>query len=195
MSTPLRNTRVRRALFPTPAAKRARSQKSAIVKTIRSLAETKTFSIDGPWLTGTGASTGINVEMSLIDQGVGTEERVGNVIHNTRLRIRLSGRDVGVLRVAVVCPKDPSNNLSTTNQQEDSIDLEAYWVIHDEFFYGGADQATVVNLDIPLNHKTHFGSAANNDWKKNPLKVFINKKLNGGSSNIEGYIQVFYKDI
>lgn len=192
MST-LSNPRVRRSLFGSPPAKRAKNQKAVISRAVRSLAETKHTTIDGPWLTGVAPATGTNIEISNIAAGSGFNTRNANIIHNTRLNIKLSCKDCGVVRVAVVCPKDPSNNLSTTGTQEDSININNYWILYDQL-HVTTDLYTVINISLPLNHKTHWASSTGNDWRKNPIKVFVNKALNGASSDINGFVRLYYKD-
>lgn len=191
--TPLTNPRVRRALFSDTPSKRARTTKSSVTRTVRRLAETKYNTLEGPWLQGVTANLGTNVEISSLSQGDNVSNRDGLKVTCTRLIAHLSGVGTGPMRVVVYCPKDPAASLAA-DTDFDAISPADHWVLHDKMYYN-ADLASLVHINLPLNHKIEWSSGTATAWRRNPVRVLIVKGGNGAGSVINGFVRLYFKDV
>lgn len=191
---------VRRALFQNGrSAKRSRTSINRTVsRAIAARTETKFVGLTGTFLNL--PTTGTNLEINALSTGGDNGERIGNRIRNLRLTGCLHAQGTGTIRIIIYCPKRPQASLST-GIRFGALDNSDMWVLHDKCYNPGVIQDNApndsfcININKKLNFHTHWGSNSNNDFQRNPIKVYLVSSNQGGiQGKLEGHFKTFYKD-
>lgn len=189
---------VRRALFQNGrSAKRSRTSLNRTVsRAINARTETKFRAFSTTFLSN--PTTGTNVELNAMSTGPDNGDRIGNRVNNLRVTGLLAARGTGTVRIILYCPKKATTALSTATRFG-SINTSDFWVLHDKVYNPGlsfaGNDGFAININKKLNFHTHWGSSSNNDFQRNPLKLYMVSDNQGGTvGTVEGHFKVFYKD-
>jgi len=189
---------VRRALFQDGrSAKRSRTNINRVVtRAISARQETKFVSLSGTFLNLPIA--GVNLEVNALSTGPDNGERIGNRVRNLRITGCLHSQGLGTIRVIIYCPKNANAALST-GIRFGAVDNSDMWVLHDKCYNPGTNQLSVndtlaININKKLNFHTHWGSASNNDFQRNPIKIYLVSSQQGAVGSLEGHFKTYYKD-
>jgi len=198
---PYARKRAKRDLFGYPPSRQS------LARSIRALAETKNKVNEGNFHPTSANNRGTFTQLTNITTGDRRDDRIGDKIHITHIKLRLSGERTGNLRVALLCPKDPNQDMTDVTIRETrytNFDDSIYWVFYDQVLKDDTDDITndkggvVLNLDLPRNQKCEFMGATSTPGTlaRNPIYLYCYGS-NAANSNIKvnGFAKVYYKDI
>jgi len=195
-NTPAKRTR--RNLFGAPP------NQGAIVRALRSATETK-YHLTDIINSSTGTNNhGTFWHITDIASGDRVDDRIGNKLLVTHLKVRLATQQTGSIRVCLLCPKVPTQDMTTTTIRETrftGFDRGQYWVFYDQLFSTSDTQTSggnVCNIDLPRNQRVEYQGATSSasTMARNPIYLYVYAE-NAANSNarVDGYAEVFYKDI
>jgi len=193
--------RAKRDLFGLPPTRQS------LARSIRALAETKIKVNEGNFCPQDVNDRGTFTQLTDITTGDRRDDRVGDKIHISHIKLRLQSEFSGNLRVVLLCPKDPNQDMTANLIRETrytNFDDSIYWVFYDQFFKshdtpaGSTNGGCVVNLDLPRNQKCEFMGATSTPGTlaRNPIYMYVyGANAAGANIVVNGFAKIYYKDI
>lgn len=194
--------RVKKDTKPSKSVKKYINFK--IQKSIETKSVPKTFTV-----TNIQNSTSpVNSAMTIIGQGTGQHDRIGNQIHVTgwygQLSFFASSTDgYNSIRVIIYSPKDPTTTL-TGIPPEGEVDTDQINVLYDRLIgvsYTGGPRVVTLTLRKKFNKGNKQGrvvqyhGTGSTDYAKAPL--FLYAVSDSGASvhpHMTGHLRLYYKD-
>jgi len=195
--------RAKRDMFGYPPSRQS------LARSIRALAETKIKVNEGNFHPTSALGDGTFTHLTNIASGDRKDDRIGDKIHVSYIKLRLNGSLTGNLRVALLCPKVATQDMTAGAIRQTkftNFDDSIYWVFYDQFFTADTVQndpsnhlgGITVNVDLSRNQKCEFqgASSAASTLARNPIYLYC-YGTNATSANIsvDGYAKVYYKDV
>lgn len=137
-------------------------------------------------------------ELTGIPAGTGVEGRIGRKIKVMSALCNVYLQSNSPLRCILYVPKQADQELALTEQYQ-PVDSDQFWVLKDWWQTGAVGNANedsrnpmIVSHRFPLGLNVEFDGSGAGAFVKNPIKLYTHG--NGGTTTVNGFTKVWYKD-